>query len=100
MNYQNKYQFQAQISFFLAVSVNEIEKVLDVEKFLDQFEVSNSTLRQVKNSLIQVFILAKNSKLIEDEFVLILKTEKVKKVRELTTNLISRTKLIYFKELT
>jgi len=80
--------------------VNEIEKVLDVEKFLDQFEVSNSTLRQVKNSLIQVFILAKNSKLIEDEFVLILKTEKVKKVRELTTNLISRTKLIYFKELT
>lgn len=80
--------------------MNEIEKVLDVEKFLDQFEVSNSTLRQVKNSLIQVFILAKNSKLIEDEFVLILKTEKVKKVRELTTNLISRTKLIYFKELT
>ena len=100
MNYQNKYQFQAQINFLLVFSVVDIEKVLDVEEFLDQFDISNSNIRKVRHHLIQVFVLAKDFKLIEGEFVLVLKTNKVKNVTVLTTNLISRTKLIYFKELT
>ncbi len=54
----------------------------------------------VKFSLIKIFVLAKDSKLIENEFVLILKNNKVKNVTKLTTHLISRTKLIHFKEIT
>ena len=100
LNSQNKYQFQAQISFLLAFSEINIEKVLDVEEFLDQFGISNSNLRKVKYSLIQTFNLAKDSKMIEGEFVLVMKTNKVKNVTKLTTNLMSRTKLIYFKEIT
>lgn len=100
MNSQNKYQFQAQISFLLAFSEINIEKVLDVEEFLDQFGISNSNLRKVKYSLIQTFNLAKDYKMIEGEFVLVMKTNKVKNVTKLTTNLMSRTKLIYFKEIT
>ena len=73
--------------------------MLDVEEFLDQFEISNSNLRKVKHYLIQTFVLTKDSKLIEGEFVLVLKTNKVKNGTKLTKNLISRTKLIYFKEL-
>lgn len=34
LNYQNRYQLQAQLSFLLAFSVREIEKVFDVEEFL------------------------------------------------------------------
>jgi hypothetical protein len=100
LNYQNKYQFQAQINFLLAFSVVDIEKVFDVEKFLDQFDISNSNLRKVRHYLIQAFVLAKDFKLIEGKFVLVLKPNKVKNLTDLTTNLISRTKLIYFKELT
>ena len=100
MNYQNKYQLQAQINFLLAFSVVEIEKVFDVEEFLDQFDISNSNLRKVRRYLIQTFVLAEDFKLIENEFVLVLKTKKVKTVTKLTTNQISRTKLIHFKELT
>ena len=100
MNSQNKYQFQAQISFLFAFSERKIEKVLDVEEFLDQFDLSNSNLRKVKDSLIQTFNLAKDYKMIEGEFVLVMKTNKVKNVTKLTTNLMSRTKLIYFKEIT
>jgi hypothetical protein len=100
LNSQNKYQFQAQISFLFAFSEIKIEKVLDVEEFLDQFDLSNSNLRKVKDSLIQTFNLAKDYKMIEGEFVLVMKTKKVKNVTKLTTNLMSRTKLIYFKEIT
>jgi hypothetical protein len=100
LNYQNKYQFQAQINFLLAFSVVEIEKVFDVEEFLDPFYISNSNLRKVRSYLLQTFLLAQDFKLIEKQFLLVLKTNKVKTVTELTTNLISRTKLIHFKELT
>jgi hypothetical protein len=100
LNYQNKYQFQAQLSFLLAFSVREIEKVFDVEEFLDQFAISNSNLRKVRSYLLQTFVLAQDFKLIENQFLLVLKTNKVKTVTQLTTNLISRTKYIHFKELT
>lgn len=100
MNYQNKYQFQAQLSFLLAFSVLEIEKIFDVEEFLDQFHISNSNLRKVRSYLLQTFVLAEDFKLIENEFVLVLKTNKVKTLNKLTTNLISRTKSIHFKEFT
>lgn len=100
LNYQNKYQFQAQLSFLLAFSVLDIEKVFDAEKFLDQFDISNSNLRKVRSYLLQTFVLAQDFKLIENQFVLVLKTNKVKTVTQLTTNLISRTKSIHFKELT
>jgi len=99
LNYQNKYQFQAQIHFLIAFSVVEISKVFDVEEFFDQFDISNSNLRKVRDCLMQTFVLAKDCKLIEDELILFLKTKKFKKVSKLTTNLISRTKFIYFKEL-
>ena len=100
LNYQNKYQLQAQINFLLAFSVVEIEKVFDVEEFLNQFDISNSNLRKVRRCLMQTFVLAEDFELIENEFVLVMKTKKVKTVTKLTTNLISRTKLIHFKELT
>jgi hypothetical protein len=98
LNSQNKYQFQAQIIFLLAFSVVDIKKVVDVEEFLDQFDISNSNLRQVKTCLMETFVLAQKSKVIEDELVLLLKTKKEKTVTRLTTNQISRSKLINFKE--
>ncbi len=49
--------------------------------------------------MLQTFVLAQDFKLLEKLFILVLKTKKVKTVTELTTNQISRTKLIYFKEL-
>ena len=75
-----------------------IEKVFDVEEFLDQFNISNSNLQRVKFYLLQTFELAQNSKFIENQFQLVLKTNRVKTVTKLTTNLISRTKFIYFNE--
>ena len=48
--------------------------------------------------LTQTFLLAEDSKRIENEFVLVLKINKVKTVTELTTNLISLTKSLHFKE--
>ena len=100
MNYQNKYQFQAQLSFLLAFSVLEIEKVFDVEEFLDQFHISNSNLRKVRSYLLQTFVLAEDFKLIKNKIKKKKKTNKVKTLNKLTTNLISRTKSIHFKEFT
>lgn len=82
----------------MAFSSVKIEKVFEVEEFLDQFNLSNSNLRQVKICLMETFVLAKDCKMIEGEFVLVLKTNKVKTLTKLTTNLISRAKSIHFKE--
>ena len=98
LNYRNKYYLQTQITFLLAFSSVKIEKVFEVEEFLDQFNLSNSNLRQVKICLMETFVLAKDCKMIEGEFVLVLKTNKVKTLTKLTTNLISRAKSIHFKE--
>lgn len=100
LNYQNKYQLQAQINFLLAFSVGNTEKVFDVKKFLDPFQISNSNLRKVKLALIKTFVAAKDFKLIENQFILVLKNKKVKTVTKLNTHLISRTRFLYFKELT
>jgi hypothetical protein len=100
LNDQNKYKFQAQLSFLLAFSVLEFEKGFDVEEFLDQFSISNSNLRKVRSYLLQTFVLAEDFKLMENEFVLVLKTNQVKTVTKLTTNLIRQTKSIHFKEFT
>ena len=100
LQFIDKYQFQAQLSFLLAFSVIEIEKIFDVEEFLDQFAISNSNLRKVRSYLLQTFDLVEDFKVIQNEFVLVLKTNKVKTVTKLTTNWISRTKSIHFKELT
>jgi len=70
-----------------------VDKVIDVEEFLDQFDISNSNLRKVRSYLLQTFVLAQNFKLIQNEFVLVLKTNKVKTGIKLTTNLISRKNL-------
>lgn len=99
LNYHNKYQFQVQFTFLLVFSVREIDKVFHVQQFLDQFSISNSNLRKLRSHLLQTFLLAQDFKLIENQFVLVLKTNKRKTVTQLTTNLISRTKSIHFKEL-
>ena len=69
------------------------------EEILDQFYISNSNLRKVRSCLLQTFVLAQDSKLIENQLVLVPKTNKVQTVTQLTTNLISRTKSTHFKEL-
>lgn len=99
LNYQNKYQLQAHLSLLLAFLVLEIEKIFDVEEFLDQFDISNSNLRKVRSYLLQTLVLMEDFKRIENELVLVMKTNKVKTVIQLTTNLISRIKSIHLKEL-
>ena len=100
LNYQNKYQLKAQINFLLAFSVRKTEKVFDIEKILEPFQISNSNIRKVKLALIKTFVAAKDFKLIENQVLLVLKNKKVKTVTKLTTHLISRTRFLYFKELT
>ena len=98
LNCQDKYRRQVQVEFFFAFSVKEIEKVFDVEEFFSQFTISNSNLRKVGSYLSETFVLAQKNKMIENELVLVLKTNKEKKTTKLTPNLISRSKLINFKE--
>ena len=100
LNCQKKYQLQSRIAFLLAFSVVEIEKVFDVEEFLDEFTISNSNLCQVKTCLMETFVLVQEFGLIESELILVSKKKKQKNVTRLTTNLISRSKLIKFKEVT
>ena len=65
-----------------------------------KYRISEISFGKVRSYLLQTFFLTEDSKLIKNEFVLVLKTNKVKTVTKLTTNLISRTKSVYFKELT
>ena len=49
MNYQNKYQFQAQLSFLLAFSVLEIEKVFDGQ-YITSINPTSAQMEDLKSN--------------------------------------------------
>ena len=94
----NQYQLE-KVKHFL----KELETRILLTSFIDIHFQSLIAVPLVNFIKVQKFWvgrvwLAQGFKLIQNEFVLVLKTNKVKTVTKLTTNLISGTKSLHFKE--
>jgi len=77
----------------------ELGKRFPVEKFLNQFSVSNKDLTKIKKQLIDSFLELKDYELIENKFILTFKNGLLnREITNLSPGLLSRSKSLYFLE--
>lgn len=79
--------------------MTELEKEFPIEKFLNQFDISNSRMIRLRKSMVTIFQDAQDLTLIEGRFTLLTKTNQTKKVDKLTSNLLGRGKSIFYTEI-
>ena len=92
---KNKYDLELEIKLQLIKSFSqvELEKRFPVEKFLNQFTVSNKDITKIKKQLIDSVSRLKDSELIENEFSLTFKNgslNETKKIKDLSPGLLSK----------
>jgi hypothetical protein len=75
-----------------------LKKTFPVKNFLNQFSVPNKQLKKIKNQLLDSFSRLKDSELIENEFILNYKDCSSKKVKDLTSIMISKIESLSFLE--
>ena len=76
-----------------------MKKQFRVEEFLNQFNISNSKQTQLKQIIITVLDEAINDRLIKAQFKILTKDNSVRKVTKLTTQWITKSKVIYLYEI-
>ena len=74
LTYDDTYDSRVKIFFLLSFSTIELEKEFPIEEFLNQFDISNSRKRKLRNSIVTIFQDAQDLKLIEPRFTLVTKT--------------------------
>lgn len=97
ITYKNKYDLEIKLQLIESFSQVELEKIFPVEKFLNQFSVSNKDLTKIKKQLIDSFLKLKDYELIENKFLLTSKNVSFnREITNLSPGLLSRTKTIHF----
>ena len=96
---KNKYDLEIKLQLIESFSQVECKKKFPVKKFLNKFSVSNKDLTKIKKQLIASFFILKDSGLIENEFILISKTNSLnREIANLSPGLLSRSEVLYFFE--
>lgn len=96
---KNKYQLLVKIQIVHVISVTSLKKQFHVEEFLNQFNISNTKQTQLKQITITVLNQAISDRLIKAQFKIIQKDKSIRKINKLTTQLITKTKVIYLYKL-
>lgn len=100
ITYKNKYDLEIKLQLIESFSQVELEKRFPVEKFLNQFSVSNKDLTKIKKQLIDSFLELKDYELIENKFILTSKNGSFdREITNLSLGLLSRSKSLYFLEI-
>lgn len=98
LNYHNDFELKVKfvlLKYFCTLSIN---KEFPTQEFLEQVSLSNSKNTKLKYYIVSVLHQFKDYKIIEPEFQILTKQGKLKRVESLTTNLVSRSKSIFYKE--
>jgi hypothetical protein len=75
-----------------------IKKEFPTQEFLGQVSISTSKNAKLKYFIVSVLHQLKDYKVIESEFQILTKQGEIKRVQSLTTNLVSRSKSIFYRE--
>jgi hypothetical protein len=79
-------------------SVIQLEKTFFIEQFLSEFSIPNKKLSEIKQMIIDTFVILKTNKLIENKFELIYKNGEIHETIKLTVLQLTRTRQINFYE--
>lgn len=93
------YELRAKIFFLLSFSTLELKKEFEIQKVLEQTGLSIQKMRRVRKSIFIIFKEAENLKLIEPQFILVMKTNEREKVEKLTPHLLGKAKSIFYTEI-
>ena len=96
--YQDTYDLRVKLFFIKSFAVRDIEKQLRTESFLVQFSVSNYKSSKIRKYIVALMHHVLNSKLIEPEFTILTKANKIKTVSKLTSGLVSNAKSILYND--
>lgn len=99
LTYDDVYDLRAKIFFLLSFSTTELSKEFLIEEMFDQVSISRQKMGRLRKSIVIIFEDARDLKLIEPRFTLLMKTNKTKEVEKLTSNLIARAKSIRYTEI-
>lgn len=98
LNYQDNFELKVKFILLQSFCKISIYKEFPPQEFLGRVSISTFKSAKLKNSIVTVLNELKASKLIEPEFQILTKQNQLKEVTMLTSNLVSRSKSIFYTE--
>ena len=98
LNYQNNFELKVKFILLQSFCNVSIDKEFPTQEFLGQVSMSDSKSAKLKNCIVTCLHELKDFKVIEPKFQILTKQNQLKEVTNLTSNLVSRSKLILYKE--
>ena len=98
LTYQDNFELKVKFILLQSFCKISVQKEFPTQEFLGQVSISNSRSAKLTNCIVRVFHELKNLKVIQPEFVILTKENQFKEVSILTSNLVSRSKSIFYIE--
>jgi hypothetical protein len=98
LNYQDNFELKVKFILLQSFCQISINKGFPTQEFLAQVSISTSKSAKLKKCIVKVLNELKDSKVIETEFQILTKQNRLKEVTCLNSNLTSRSKSIFYKE--
>lgn len=98
LNYQDNFELKVKFILLQSFCKISVRKEFPTQEFLGQVSISTSKSAKLKNYIVKVLNELKDLKVIEPEFEVLTKQNKLKEVTSLTSNLVSRSKSIFYRE--
>ena len=99
LTYDDVYDLRAKIFFLLSFLTTELSKEFQIQEVFDQVGISRQKMARLRKSILIIFEDARDLKLIEPRFTLLMKTNKTLEVDKLTSNLLVKAKSIFYTEI-
>lgn len=97
--WNNKYQFYVQFEILSIMSTPSLQKELHVQQFLEQFNLSNKKQTEIKRLIIESIQDLVDKRIIKQLFKIIQKDGSLIAQNNLTSKLITKSKVIYLEEI-
>lgn len=98
LNSQDNFELKVKFAFLQSFCGVRVRKTFPTQEFLEQKSISNSKSAKLKKCIVKVFHELKDLKVIEPEFEVLTKKNRLNEVTGLTSGLVSRSKLIFYRE--
>ena len=98
LNYQDNFELKVKFVLLKSFCNVSIYKEFPTQEFLEQVTISTSKSAKIKKYIVAVLSELKDHKLIKSKFQVLTKQNKLKEVDKLTSNLVSRSKSIFYME--
>ena len=96
LNYRDNFELKVKFILLESFCKISVQKEFPTEEFLGRVSVSTSKSAKIKNCIVRVLHELKDLKIIEPEFKILTKQNRLKEVSTLTSNLVSRSKSIFY----